>query len=134
MRYRTLSASACGVSSLALGTMTFGSETDESDSHAQLDRFVEAGGNLIDTADVYSRTESEAIIERWLRRQGAQVRDEVVISAKARHAPGTCPTTSAHRGGTWNEHSRDRCAAWGWSASTCTRFTAMTRSHRWKRR
>jgi aryl-alcohol dehydrogenase-like predicted oxidoreductase len=43
------------VSTLALGTMTFGNETDEAGSHAQLDAFVEAGGTLIDTADVYSR-------------------------------------------------------------------------------
>ena len=88
MRYKTLGASGCAVSSLALGTMTFGSETGEADSHAQLDRFVEAGGNFIDTADVYSRTESEAIIGRWLKRQGARVSDDVVISTKARHAPG----------------------------------------------
>ena len=37
-----------------LGTMTFGAETDEPGAHEQLDRFVEAGGKLVDTADVYS--------------------------------------------------------------------------------
>ena len=44
MRYRTLGNSGCSVSELCLGTMTFGAETDEEGSHAQLDRFVEAGG------------------------------------------------------------------------------------------
>jgi hypothetical protein len=53
MEYRTLGRSGCAVSTLTLGTTTFGSETDE-DAHAQLDAFVEAGGTLIDTADVYA--------------------------------------------------------------------------------
>jgi aryl-alcohol dehydrogenase-like predicted oxidoreductase len=53
MDYRTLGRSGCAVSSLCLGTMTFGVETDETGSHEQLDRFLEAGGTLVDTADVY---------------------------------------------------------------------------------
>ena len=64
MEYRTLGRSGCAVSSLCLGTMTFGSESDEEVSHAQLDRFAEAGGTLVDTADVYSAGESERIIGR----------------------------------------------------------------------
>jgi aryl-alcohol dehydrogenase-like predicted oxidoreductase len=44
MEYRTLGRSGCAVSTLALGTMTFGAESDEETSHAQLDVFVEAGG------------------------------------------------------------------------------------------
>ena len=54
MRYRLLGRSGCAVSELCLGTMTFGAETDEAGSHEQLDVFVEAGGTLVDTADVYS--------------------------------------------------------------------------------
>ena len=54
MDYRTLGHSGCAVSNLCLGTMTFGTETDEQVAHQQLDRFVEAGGTLVDTADVYS--------------------------------------------------------------------------------
>ena len=46
--------------------MTFGRETDEAGSHAQLDAFVEAGGTLVDTADVYAGGASEEIIGRWL--------------------------------------------------------------------
>ena len=61
MDYRTLGRSGCAVSSLTLGTMTFGKETDEPGSHAQLDAFVEAGGNLVDTADVYTAGTSEEL-------------------------------------------------------------------------
>ena len=91
MRYRTLGASGCSVSDLALGTMTFGSETDEAGSHAQLDRFLEAGGTLIDTADVYSKTESESIIGRWLAKQSPEILDRVVIATKGRFPTGDGP-------------------------------------------
>jgi aryl-alcohol dehydrogenase-like predicted oxidoreductase len=91
MRYRNLGGSGCAVSSLCLGTMTFGSESDEGVSHAQLDRFVEAGGNLIDTADVYSGAESEAIIGRWLAKQSSAVKDQVVIATKGRFPTGPGP-------------------------------------------
>jgi aryl-alcohol dehydrogenase-like predicted oxidoreductase len=91
MRYRKLGSSGCAVSVLTLGTMTFGSETDEAGSHAQLDRFFEAGGNFIDTADVYSGTESEAIIGRWLAKQSSKVRDDVVIATKGRFPTGDGP-------------------------------------------
>jgi len=60
MDYRTLGNSGCAVSSLCLGTMTFGVETDETVAHQQLDRFVHAGGTLVDTADVYGDGRSEA--------------------------------------------------------------------------
>jgi aryl-alcohol dehydrogenase-like predicted oxidoreductase len=75
VEYRTLGGSGCAVSTLALGTMTFGDETDEEGSHGQLDRFMAAGGNLIDTADVYGAGASEEIIGRWLGKQSAAVRD-----------------------------------------------------------
>lgn len=88
MEYRTLGRTGCAVSTLALGTMTFGAETDEAGSHAQLDAFVEAGGNLVDTADVYSRGGSEEIIGRWLASRPAEVRDRVVIATKGRFPMG----------------------------------------------
>lgn len=91
MDYRTLGHSGCVVSTLALGTMTFGAETDEEQSHAQLDRFVEAGGTLIDTADVYSAGASEEIIGRWLADRPRSVTDQVVLATKARFATGTGP-------------------------------------------
>jgi aryl-alcohol dehydrogenase-like predicted oxidoreductase len=88
MEYRTLGHSGCAVSTLTLGTMTFGRESDEQLSHAQLDRFVEAGGSLIDTADVYSQGVSEEIIGRWLAKQPAEVRAQVVLATKGRFAMG----------------------------------------------
>jgi aryl-alcohol dehydrogenase-like predicted oxidoreductase len=88
MEYRTLGRSGCAVSALALGTMTFGNESDEDVSHAQLDRFVEAGGTLIDTADVYTRGLSEEIIGRWLAKQPAAVRGQLVLATKGRFAMG----------------------------------------------
>lgn len=84
MEYRNLGRSGTVVSALALGTMTFGTETDEAGSHAQLDRFVEAGGTLVDTADVYSGGASEEIIGRWLAQRPAEVRDRVVLATKGR--------------------------------------------------
>jgi aryl-alcohol dehydrogenase-like predicted oxidoreductase len=53
MDYRMLGGSGCAVLSLCLGTMMFGVETDESGAHQQLDLFAEAGGTMVDTADVY---------------------------------------------------------------------------------
>jgi aryl-alcohol dehydrogenase-like predicted oxidoreductase len=91
VEYRTLGSSGCVVSTLTLGTMTFGDESDESVSHAQLDAFVEAGGTFIDTADVYAGTESEAIIGRWLAARPPEVRDQVVIATKGRFPTGTGP-------------------------------------------
>ncbi|HEX8510737.1 MAG TPA: aldo/keto reductase [Propionibacteriaceae bacterium] len=84
MEYRTLGRSGCAVSNLCLGTMTFGSETDEEGSYAQLDRFVEAGGTLVDTADVYSGGTSEEIIGRWFASRPADVTEPVVLATKGR--------------------------------------------------
>ena len=86
MRYRLLGRSGCAVSELCLGTMTFGDETDEAGSHEQLDRFVEAGGTLVDTADVYSAGVSEEIIGRWLAARPGDVTEPVVLATKGRFA------------------------------------------------
>jgi aryl-alcohol dehydrogenase-like predicted oxidoreductase len=84
MEYRTMGHSGCAVSAYCLGTMTFGSETDETGSHEQLDRFVEAGGNLVDTADVYSNGVSEEIIGRWFASRPADLTEPVVLATKGR--------------------------------------------------
>jgi aryl-alcohol dehydrogenase-like predicted oxidoreductase len=88
MEYRTLGRSGCVVSSQALGTMTFGTESDEKVSHAQLDRFAEAGGTLVDTADVYSGGESERIIGRWWAARPPEVTDSIVLATKGRFPTG----------------------------------------------
>jgi aryl-alcohol dehydrogenase-like predicted oxidoreductase len=72
------------VSSLCLGTMTFGVETDEAVAHQQLDRFIEAGGTLVDTADVYGDGRSEEIIGHWFARRPAEVTEPVVLATKGR--------------------------------------------------
>ena len=87
MDYRLLGRSGAAVSTFALGTMTFGTETDEAGSHAQLDRFLDAGGTLIDTADVYSGGASEQIIGSWLASRSG-VRDQVVLATKGRFPTG----------------------------------------------
>ncbi len=91
MEYRLLGRSGCVVSSLSLGTMTFGQEADEAGSVAQLDAFMEAGGTLIDIADVYAGTESEAIIGRWLSAAPTDVREQVVLATKGRFPTGHGP-------------------------------------------
>jgi aryl-alcohol dehydrogenase-like predicted oxidoreductase len=83
MDERTLGAGGPEVSTIALGTMTFGQEADELHSHEILDAFVAGGGTLVDTADVYADGESERIVGRWLARN-AGVRDRLVIATKAR--------------------------------------------------
>ena len=103
MEYRTLGRSGCAVSTLTLGTMTFGSETDEEGAHAQLDVFAEAGGTLIDTADVYSDGVSEEIIGRWLAKQPAGVRSQVVLATKGRFPRGEGPNDA----GLSRRHLRD---------------------------
>jgi aryl-alcohol dehydrogenase (NADP+) len=94
MEYRTLGRSGCAVSNLCLGTMTFGTESDEQVSHAQLDRFVEAGGVLVDTADVYSAGGSETIIGRWFASRPADVTEPVVLATKGRFPTGDAPNSS----------------------------------------
>ena len=84
MDYRTLGSSGCAVSSVCLGTMTFGSETDERGAHEQLDRFAGAGGTLVDTADVYSFGKSEEIIGRWFASRPAAITEPVVLATKGR--------------------------------------------------
>ncbi|HEY5846350.1 MAG TPA: aldo/keto reductase [Microlunatus sp.] len=71
--------------------MTFGAETDEPDSHRQLDHFVEAGGTLIDTADVYTAGRSEEIIGSWLADRPADVTEPVVLATKGRFPTGERP-------------------------------------------
>ena len=79
-----LGGSGCAVSSLCLGTMTFGVETDESGAHQQLDRFIEAGGTMVDTADVYGGGRSEEIIGRWFASRPSDVTEPVVLATKGR--------------------------------------------------
>ena len=88
MKYRQMGRTGLRVSELCLGAMTFGRETTEPDSFKILDRFVEAGGNFIDTADVYSAGTSEEILGRWLKGKN---RADFVIATKVRFSMGSGP-------------------------------------------
>jgi aryl-alcohol dehydrogenase-like predicted oxidoreductase len=83
-----LGGSGLKVSELCLGAMTFGGDADERASHRLLDRFVEAGGTFIDTADVYGGGASEEILGRWL---AGRSRDDLVIATKLFWSTGPGP-------------------------------------------
>ncbi len=72
---------------LALGTMTWGRDTDEHEAREQLTMFLEAGGNLVDTADVYADGTAEKILGRLLAEDHR--RDTVVLATKSVSRPGT---------------------------------------------
>ncbi|HEX5407753.1 MAG TPA: aldo/keto reductase [Pseudonocardiaceae bacterium] len=81
MEHRHLGHSGLRVSRLALGTMSWGVDTDADEATNQLTAFVDAGGTLVDTADVYAEGESERILGRLL---GDVVnRQDVIIATKA---------------------------------------------------
>src|SRR5580700_9903068 len=94
MDYRTLGHSGCAVSAFGLGTMTFGVETDEPGAHEQLDRFAEAGGTYVDTADVYGAGRSEQIIGRWLASRPAEITEPVVLATKGRFPLDDSPNSA----------------------------------------
>jgi aryl-alcohol dehydrogenase-like predicted oxidoreductase len=95
MRYTTIGSdplSARKVSVLSLGTMRFGTTTDEATSFAILDRYVAAGGNFIDTSNSYlffvngtQGGESETLLGRWRASRGAG--EEIVIATKVGARP-----------------------------------------------
>jgi aryl-alcohol dehydrogenase-like predicted oxidoreductase len=87
MKIRQLGDSTLHVSEICLGTMTFGVQNNEAESHSQLDRAVAAGVNFIDTAEMYavppsaeSYGKTEQIVGNWLQHQA---RDKVILATKA---------------------------------------------------
>ena len=91
MEYRSLGRSGLMVSELCLGTMVFGEEgargTDEASALRMIGQFLDAGGNHIDTANVYADGRSEEILGRALRGK----RDQVVLATKVRFSMGEGP-------------------------------------------
>ena len=88
MEYRRLGRTGLMVSELCLGTMTFGRELDEEGSKEITARFLEAGGNFVDTADVYENGASEEIVGRAIKDAR---RDELVLATKVRFPMGDGP-------------------------------------------
>ncbi len=82
--YHTLGRSGLRVSRLALGTMTFGESwgwgSDEVTARAMFDRYLAAGGNFVDTADLYTEGQSETLLGRFITASGS--RDRVVLTTK----------------------------------------------------
>ncbi len=92
--YRTLGRSGLVVSPLALGTMTFGTArwgSGEDGSRAVFNAYVEAGGNFVDTADVYSSGRSEEMLGGFIAERG--LRERIVVATKAGFAAGQGPQT-----------------------------------------
>lgn len=112
MNYRKLGRTGLKVSPLCLGTMQWGWTADEATSFAVMDAFIEAGGNFLDTADVYSRWVpgnpggvSEEVIGRWLVARNN--RQRVVVATKARGQMGPGPNDV----GLSRKHILDACDA-----------------------
>src|SRR4051794_778881 len=97
MQYTNLGRTGLQVSRLCLGTMNFGGQTAESDSHAIMDRALEHGINFFDTADVYGGRPGEGyteqIVGRWLG-QGGGRREKVVLATKVYNKMGDWPNQS----------------------------------------
>ncbi len=96
MQQRPLGRAGLLVSRLALGTMTWGRDTAPDDAAAQLKTFLAAGGNLLDTADVYADGEAEAVVGELL--SSVVSRDDVLIATKAGLRPDRERRRDASRG------------------------------------
>lgn len=88
MENRFLGKTGLRVSELCLGAMTFGREADEATSFEMMDAFVDAGGNFIDTANVYSNGLSEEVVGKWLKTKN---RRDIVVATKVRFPMGEGP-------------------------------------------
>src|SRR5436305_14976160 len=98
MRYKLLGRSGLRVSELCLGTMTFGEDwgwgSSKDESRRVLDAFLEAGGNFIDTANVYTNGTSESLLGEFLKGR----RDSTVLATKYTNAmPGTDPNDGGNQ-------------------------------------
>ncbi|MFF6982236.1 aldo/keto reductase [Streptomyces sp. NPDC008343] len=101
MKYTQLGRTGLKVSRLVLGTMNFGPETDEADSHAIMDAALDAGINFFDTANVYgwgeNKGRTESIIGTWFAK--GERRDKVVLATKMYGNMGT-------EGQPWPNHDK----------------------------
>jgi len=86
MQRRRLGRSPLELYPLCLGTNVLGRTLDEAAAFPVLDAYIEAGGNCLDTADVYSAGQSEQIIGSWMKARGN--REQVLIATKLGHSMG----------------------------------------------
>ncbi|CAA9506176.1 MAG: Oxidoreductase [uncultured Sphingomonadaceae bacterium] len=104
--YRTLGRSGLVVSPLALGTMTFGQGgygADEATSRAIFDAYRDAGGNFVDSADIYSGGESETLVGRFIADSGS--RDDVVLATKFAFNGSSSPVAAVAQNGGGNPNA-----------------------------
>jgi len=85
MQRRNLGRTGLSVSRICLGTMTWGRDTDDNQARGQFAAFTDAGGNFIDTADVYTDGASETLLGEIIKETGS--RDSIVIATKAVGVP-----------------------------------------------
>ncbi len=104
MEYRPLGRTGINVSVIGLGTMTFGEQNTEAEGHAQIDRALDYGVNLIDTAEMYavpptaeSYGSTERIIGSWIKKTGR--RDNIVLCTKVAGSTRGLPAVNYVRGG-----------------------------------
>src|SRR6266852_4176906 len=94
MKFKQLGRSGLLVSDLSLGTMIFGEASERGTSAAEAERmiqlYLDAGGNFLDTADVYAGGRSEEIVGQAIKGK----RDQVVVATKARFSPQKGPNDS----------------------------------------
>ncbi len=125
MQYRTLGRTGVQISTLALGAMNFGAigRTTQEEATAIVDAALEAGVNVIDTADMYGTGESEEMVGKAI----AGRRDDIVLATKATMPMGRSATTAAARGAGSTPRWTTACAVSASTTWTSTRCTAGTR-------
>lgn len=106
MEYRALGRTGVKVSSLCLGCMMFGGKTSPDDSYAIIDRAIDAGLNFLDTANVYSRGNSETVTGAALKRNGK--RAQIVLATKVH---GRMDDTDPNAAGSSRRHIIEQCEA-----------------------
>ena len=104
MEYRNLGRTGVKVSPLCLGTMNFGRATEEADSIRIIDRAIDDGINFVDTANVYTRGESESIVGKALKGK----RDKIVLATKVF---GTMDDDDPNARGASRRHVIEQCHA-----------------------
>ncbi len=106
MEYRSLGRTGVQVSELCLGCMMFGGRTEDDDSADIIDRFLDAGGNFLDTANVYTRGRSEEATGKALKRNGK--RNKVVLATKVH---GAMADDDPNAQGNSRRHIIEQCEA-----------------------
>jgi aryl-alcohol dehydrogenase-like predicted oxidoreductase len=134
MRYRLLGKSGLRVSEICLGTMTFGEDwgwgSSKDEAHKMYDAFREAGGNFIDTANLYTMGTSEKFVGEFVKPH----RDEVVLATKYTNSlPGKDPNAGGNQRKNMVQAIEASLKRLNTDYVDCIGCTSGTRSRRWMR-